>query len=264
VIKALLLGAAAASLVGLAARAGEPLAWVVTPAAEACHAELELTGASGAITSVTLVSDGDAVQLVFPRSDAPERAFLPIRIDHKPFPNLVLRQSDGKSAAMQLSPETLAALGKGRALQIGWLTDEPVQAPLTGSEQALADLRTCGAQVAHRFRDQQAAERDAQTRADAEARAQALASEQLAAVRAQKKAAEAEARRNAADAERLQAEAARQRAEAEAAREENDQQEQAGPYPYAQARGYAPDPRAAYDPRDPYAAYGYPPPYRGW
>jgi hypothetical protein len=262
-IKALLLGAVAASTVGSGVRAGEPLAWVVTPAAEACRTELELTGASGAITSVTLVSDGDTVQLVFPRSDAPERAFLPIRIDHKPYPNLVLRQSDGRSAAMQLSPETLAAFGKGRALQIGWLTDEPVEAPLVGSEQALADLRTCGAQVAHRFHDQQASEREAQDRADAETRAQALADEQLAVARAQKKAAEAEARRNAAEAERLQAEAARQRAEEEAARDD-DQQGQPGPYPYAQARGYAPDPRAAYDPRDPYAAYGYPPPYRGW
>jgi hypothetical protein len=246
----------------MAGARSEAPAWVVTPAAEACRTELELTGATGAVAPITLISDGDTVRLVFTRAEAPERAFLPIRIDQKPYPNLVLREPDGQTAAMQLSSETLAALGKGRALQIGWLAEEPVQAPLAGSEQALADLRTCGAQVARRFREQQAAERDADAREAAEARAQALAEEQLAAVRAQKQAAEAQARRNAAEAERLRAETERQRAEAEAAQEQAEQQG-AWPY-YAQARGYAPDPRAAYDPRDPYAAYGYPPPYRGW
>jgi hypothetical protein len=258
VIKALLSAAAAASLAATAAHAETP-AWVVTPAAEGCRTELELAGASGVVAPVALVSDGEAVQLVFRKADAPERAFLPIRVDHRPYANLVLRQDDGKTAVMQLSAETLTALRKGGALQISWLAEEPVQVGLAGSEQALADLRTCGAQVAARNRSQQAARREAEARAAAEARAQALADEQLAAVKAQKEAAEATARRAAAEAERLQAETERQRAEAEAARERADQQARAEASPY----GYAPDPRDRYA-RDPYAAYYGPPGYRGW
>jgi hypothetical protein len=266
VIKALLSGAAAAALLGVATAASaaivraEAPAWVVTPGADSCRTELELTGASGSGTSLALVSDGDAVRLVFAKDDAPERAFLPIRIDHRPYPNLVLRQADGRTAAMQLSPETLTALKKGGALQISWLADEPLEASLAGSVQALSDLRTCGAQVAQRYREQQAAARDAEDRAASEARAQAIADGQLAAARAQKDAAEAEAQRSAAEAAHLRAETERQRREEE--RDSAEQQAQAEAYPYARVRTY-PDPRE-YGPPAGYPVYGAPPPYQGW
>ena len=267
-IKRLLWGAAASALLTSSAAAAPPSradapAWIVSPAVDGCRTELELTGASGAVTPVALVSDGDVVQLVFAKPDAPERAFLPIRVDHKPYSNLVLRQADGKTAAMQLSPETLTALKKGGSLQVSWLADEPVQTSLSGSEQALADLRTCGAQVAQRFRDQQAADRDAKARAEAEARAKALADEQFAVAKAQKDAADAEAQRSAAETEQLraQARAERQRAQADAAREQAD----AEAYPYARAqddRGY--NYQQPYPQQDPYPSDGPPEPYRGW
>jgi hypothetical protein len=274
VIKVLLVGAAAAGLLASqaaaasAARRPDAPAWVIAPGTDNCRTELEFTGVSGVAVPASLVSNGEDVDLVVAKADAPERAFLPIRIDHKPFANLMMRQADGKTAAIQLSAETLTALGKGGALQIGWLADEPVQIGLAGSEQALADLRTCGAQVAQRFRDQQAARQAVQLRADAEARAQALADEQLAVVRAQKAAAEAEAQRNTAEAERLQAaaDADRQRAqaEAEAARQRAEQQAQADSYPYQRARDYPDDSRDSYYAPDPYPAYQPPNPYRRW
>jgi DNA segregation ATPase FtsK/SpoIIIE-like protein len=274
VIKVLLSGVAAAALLApslwvssarAAVRAEAP-AWIIAPGAETCRTELELTAASGAVATAALVSDGEAVDLVFVKADAPERAFLPIRVDHRPFANLVTRPAEAKSATMELSPETLTALKKGAALQIGWLADEPVQVGLAGSDQALADLRTCGAQVAERHHAQQAAERDAQVHAEAEARAQAIADEQLAAARAQKAAAEAETQRNAAEAERLRAaaDAERQRAQAEAERVRAQQQAQAESYPYARVRDDPEDPRDAYDPPDPYTRYDPPTPYRRW
>jgi hypothetical protein len=272
VIKALVSGAAATALLASSAAAAarsEAPAWVVTPATDSCRTELELTGMSGVTVPVALVSDGDTVDLVFAKPDAPERAFLPVRVDHKPFPNLVLRQGDGKRAAMQLSAETLAALRKGAALQISWLAQEPVQTSLAGSDQGLSDLRTCGAQVAQRFHDQQAAEREAQARADAESRAKALADEQLAAAKAQKDAAEAEAQRSTAEAEHLraQAEAERRRAQAEAdaAARDRDDEEQAQAEQdrnYQRPRGYSGG-QGGYYPQDPYAYYP-PQPYRGW
>ncbi|MDB5446137.1 MAG: hypothetical protein JWQ97_1454, partial [Phenylobacterium sp.] len=261
VIKLFLSGAAAAALLtasgAAAAVRAEAPAWVVTPATDSCRTEIELTGASGATVPVALVSNGEGVNLIFAKADAPERAFLPIRIDHKPYANLVVRQADGKGAAMQLSSETLTALRKGGVLQVGWLADEPVQAPLAGSEQGLADLRTCGGQVAARFRDQQATQRDAQARAESDARAKAISDEQLAAARAQKQAAEAETQRNAAEAGRLQAAAD---AESRRAAEQAAQQDA---YPYARAGGYG-DPRGAYYPQDPYQPYDPPNPYRRW
>jgi len=250
----LLAGPAAAAPATAAARLDAP-AWIIVPGADTCRTELELTGASGATAAAALISDGQDVDLVFTKADTPKRAFLPIRVDHKPFANLVLRQPDGKSATMQLSAETLAAVRKGGALQIGWLADEPVQVGLAGSDQALADLRTCGAQVAERYRAQAAAQREAQARAEAEARSQALADEQLAAAKAQRAAAEAEAQRNAAEAERLQAEAQAARAAAQQqARIDND--------PYARAGDYPQDPRDSYPP-DPYRRDD-PQPYRRW
>ena len=274
--KALLWGAAASALLTSSAAAspaahGDAPAWVVTPAVDSCRTELELTGASGAVAPVTLVSDGELIQLIFAKADAPERAFLPIRVDHKPFPNLVLRQADGKTAAMQLSPETLAALKKGGALQISWLADEPVQTSLAGSVQGLTDLVTCGAQVAERFHQQQAADAETKERADREARAKALADEQFAVAKAQKEAADAETQRSTAEAEQLhaQAEAERQRAQAEAdaARQRAEEQADADAYPYARARGYRSYgyPQSGYAPaQDPYQSYGPPQPYRGW
>lgn len=280
-IKAVFAGAAAAALLTTPATAAprpKPLAeslaespaWVISPGTDDCRTELELTGGDGVAVSAALVSNGQDVDLVFAKADAPGRAFLPIRVDHKPYANLVLRDAGGKSAAMRLSADTLAALRKGGVLQIGWLADAPVQVGLAGSDQALTDLQTCGAQVAQRFHDQQAAQQAAQARADAEARAQALADEQLAAVKAQKEAAEAETRRSAAETDRLRAaaEAERQRAQAEA-----EQQAQTDSYPYRRAGTYPDDPRDAYAP-DPYptdqpyqqyAPYQQPQyPYRRW
>jgi hypothetical protein len=267
VIKVLLAGAATVALLTSQAAAApaarpEAPAWVIAPGADGCRTELELAGGGGVTVEAALVSNGEDVDLVFAKADAPERAFLPIRIDHKPFANLVMRQSDGKTAAMRLSAETLGALRKGGVLQIGWLAEAPVQVGLAGSEQALADLRTCGAQVAQRFHDREAERRTAQERAAAQARAQALADEQLAAVKAQKEAAEAETQRNAAEAERLRAaaEADRQRAQSAA-----EQQAQADSYPYRRAGAYTDDPRDDdYYPPDPYQSYQPPRPYRGW
>lgn len=276
-IKVLLVGAASAGLLASQAAAAtaahrpaahslDAPAWVIAPGADNCRTDLELTGVSGVSVPAALVSNGEDVDLVVAKADAPERAFLPIRIDHKPFANLMMRQTGGKTASIRLSAETLTALRRGGALQIGWLADEPVQIGLAGSEQALADLRTCGAQVAQRFHDQQAARDAAQSRADADARAQALADEQLAVVKAQKEAAEAEAQRNTAEAERLQAaaDADRQRAQAEAALQQADQQAQADSYPYQRARDYPDDQRDSYYSPDPYPAYQPPPPYRRW
>lgn len=273
-IKVLLAGATVAGLLTAQAAARPAAAppaspaWIIAPGADTCRTELEFTGVSGDAVPAVLVSNGQDVDLVFAKPDAPERAFLPIRIDHKPFANLMVREPGGKTAAMHLSDETLTALRKGGELQIGWLADEPVQMGLAGSELALADLRTCGAQVAQQYRDQQAARQAAQARADADARAQAIADEQLAVVKAQKAAAEAEIRRNAAEAQRLQAaaEAERQRALAEArAVDEAEQQAQAESYPYRRARDDPDDSRDSYYPPDPYSNY-YPPPspYRRW
>lgn len=259
-IKVLLSGAAAASALlawsPATAAPGRPEApaWVIVPGAETCRAELEFAGASGAVVPAALVSDGVQTDLVFARPDTPEQAFLPIRIDHKPYANLVMRQGDGRSA-MQLSPETLAALRKGAALQISWLAQEPVQIGLAGSDQALTDLGVCGAQVAERFRAREAARREAQARAEAEARARAVADEQLAAAKAQKAAAEAEADRAAAEAERL-------RAEAQRARQRVEQQARADAYSYAPAYA-SPDPRELDYPPPSYPRY-VPPPYRRW
>jgi len=250
VIKTFWPGVALAALLVQPAVAATPRAqapaWVVVPGQQGCRTDIELTGMSGKGVAAALVSDGDGVNLVFPKADAPEQAFLPIRVDHKPYSNLVLKLADGRSAAIQLSDEALNALRKGGALQIGWLADEPVQIALAGSDQAISDLRTCGAQVAERYRAKESARMAAAAKAEADTRAQAVADEQLAAAKAQKAAAEAERERASAEADRLRAEAdaARDRAEQQQVRAETDS------YP----RGYRDD---AYDPRrqDPDDAY---------
>jgi hypothetical protein len=186
--------------------------WVVSPGEAACRTELELTGRSGAVSPVALVSDGAQVSLRFAMEEVPERAFLPIRVDQKAYANLVLRADIPKVAQMALSDETLAAMRRGGALQIAWLSEEPVRASLAGAAQGIADLRTCGAQVAAQHRARLAAQEEARARAAQEARAKALADEQLAAARAQTAAAEAQRQQLTAEADQAQAEADRQRA----------------------------------------------------
>jgi len=261
VIKGIVLGAAAAALfAGCAAAApAQPQAqvWVITPADDSCRTDIDLVGRSGQAAQVTLVSDGQHVELRFTKDDLPQRAFLPLRIDQKPFSNLMLRVDKPRQGAMVLSDETIEALRKGKTLQIAWLAEEPVSARLGGSEQGIVDLKTCGAQVTEQWKAQVAARQAAKTRRDAEARAKAVADEQMAAAKAAREAAEATKQRETAEADRIRQQQAeddadRQRA-AEAAQRarEND-------YPY----------------RDPYArraagpspwyeaprAYGYYPP----
>lgn len=278
-IKAIAGGASAVALLSVhpaaaLARAPGP-AWIVTPADDGCRAELELVGRSGAVTPVTIVSDGEIVSLKFAKDGLPARAFLPIRVDRTRFSNLMLR-GDGGTGELILSEETEAALRRGGRLDIAWLAGEPRSTSLAGSDQGLADLRVCGAQAATRRRERVAAEETARERSQAEARAQALNDAQLAAVQAQKAAAEAqrqqaEAQRQKVDAERRQAEAAAERdrlaAQAEAdARDyeearrqayEQDQRRRAYQRPYEDddARWYPPPPPRTWPParwRDPY------------
>jgi hypothetical protein len=193
---------------GRAAAAGlEASAWAITPEDAACHTDLDLVSRSGAIAPVALISDGEHVALRFTRQGVPSQAFLPIRVDGKAYANLVQRVGEEGVAMMNLSDETLAALRRGKTLQVAWLSDEAVSGSLAGASQGIADLKTCGAQVAgqHRARE---AELDAQReRTQAEARAKAVADEQLATARAQTAAAEAERQRVAAEAQRAQAQA---------------------------------------------------------
>jgi len=193
----------------------EPPGWLITPGEAACRTELELTGRSGAVSPVALVSDGGQVSLRFAMEEVSERAFLPIRVDQKAYPNLVLRADTPKIAQMALSDETLAAMRKGGTLQIAWLSEEAVRTSLAGAAQGLADLRTCGAQVAAQHRARIAAQEEARGRAAQDARARALADEQLAAARAQTAAAEAERQRLAAETARLTAQAEQAQAEAD-------------------------------------------------
>lgn len=224
-IKAIIGGAVAAALLSgpaQAAAARTPTAarppvvarpaalWVINPTDTGCRVELELVARSGAVTPVSLISDGDIVSLRFFKDDLPARAFLPIRIDKARFSNLMLRGEDG-AGELVLSEETEAAMKKGGTLGVAWLTEEPLTVPLAGSEQGLADLKTCGAQTASRHRERLAADQAARDRAEAEGRAKALNDAQLAAVQAQTAAAEAQRRQVEETAERQRrAEAAAQ------------------------------------------------------
>lgn len=239
-IKSIVGGVAAAALLSGAAWAAAParpapafastLAWVISPTDTGCRVELELVGRSGAITPVTLVSDGQLVSLQFVKEDLPARAFLPIRVDKARFSNLMLR-GDGAAGELVLSEETEAAMRKGGTLGIAWLSEEPLTASLAGSERGLSDLRVCGAQTAARHRDRAAAELAARERTEAEARARALNEAQLAAVQAQAA---------AADAQRRQVEEAAERQR----RLEAAQAERA--YAEARQRAYEEDRRRAY------------------
>jgi hypothetical protein len=228
---ALLAGPAAAAPARISA-AG----WVVTPTDTGCRVDLELAGHSGAITPVSLISDGQLISLRFFKEDLPARAFLPIRIDKVRFSNLMLRGTDG-AGEIVLSEETEAAMRRGGSLGIAWLSEEPLTGSLAGSQQGLADLRVCGAQSATRHRERAAAELAAKDREEAEARARALNEAQLAAVQAQAA---------AADAQRRQVEeaAARQR-RAEA---------------LAQERVYQEARQRAYEDAQRRSSYYYPPP----
>ncbi|MDB5443068.1 MAG: hypothetical protein JWP73_1444 [Phenylobacterium sp.] len=217
-IRYLLSGALAVAMLGgsamAAPAASSVFTWIITPDEDSCHTDIELIGRSNNPAMISLVSDGEHVQLKFAKDEMPKRAFLAVDIDKKPYSNLLTRL-DPKVGTMTLSDETLTALRKGGTLLIAWLADEPVSAKLTGSEQGLNDLRICGAQVSGQYRAQVAARQDAQARVAAEARAKQLADEQLALVRAQKKAAEAQTQQVAQETRRQQAEADAQRQRAE-------------------------------------------------
>lgn len=200
----------------------EASAWAITPEDAACHTDLDLVARSGAVAPVALISDGEHVALRFAKEGVPSQAFLPIRVDGKPYANLVQRTGEEGVALMNLSDETLAALRHGKTLQVAWLADEAVSASLAGAGQGIADLRTCGAQVAGQHRAREAELNAQRARREADARAQAVADEQLATARAQTAAAEAErlrvqaeAQRAAAQAEELAAKAVQERAMAD-------------------------------------------------
>lgn len=261
-IKSIIGGAAAAALLAgpaLAAPAARPttakstslgsgsLSWVVTPTETGCRADLELVARSGAVTPVSLISDGQLISLKFFKRDLPARAFLPIRVNGRAYSNLMLRGDDGEGELV-LSEETLAAMRKGSTLGVAWLTDEPLQASLGGSEQGLVDLRICGVQTASRHRDRVAAEQAERERAQADARAKALTDAQLAAIKAQTAAADAQRRTAEAAAER------QRRAEADAARQAAFVDEEIQGRAYQEARQRAYDAEAArrrdYEARD--------------
>jgi hypothetical protein len=212
VIKTIVLGAvtaAAFASIAAGARGAPPPAtgpsWLVSPTDGACRTDLDLTGHSGAVTPVTFTSDGDRLVLRFTKEDLPERAFLPIRVDQKPFSNLMQRTSDPKVGELILSDETQAALRKGATLHIAWLADEPMSGSLAGGWRGLPDLKTCGAQVAGQYRAKLAADADARSKADIDARAKAVADAQLEAARAQQAAADDQRQRLAYEAQRQQA-----------------------------------------------------------
>jgi hypothetical protein len=242
VIKAIIGGATAFALITGPAIAAAPHMsipdWVVSPTETGCRVELELVGRSGATTPVSLVSDGQLISLRFYKEDLPSRAFLPIRIDRVRYSNLMLRGEDG-SGDLVLSAESEAAMRRGAALDIAWLSEEPLSTPLAGSEQGLIDLRTCGAQTATRYRERKEAEQAAKERAEAEARAKALSDAQVAAVRAQAAAAEAQRRQVEAVAERQRrSEAATQRAYYAARQRAYYDAQRQRAYYEAQRRGY--------------------------
>ncbi|MGA0605383.1 hypothetical protein ACO2Q0_05220 [Phenylobacterium sp. VNQ135] len=253
---------AAAHAAGPSRPAGLP--WVVQPADAACRTELELVARSGAVTPVTLTSDGQIVSLTFAKPDLPERAFLPIRVDRNRYSNLMLRRADGVTGELVLSEETEAAMRKGATLDIAWLGEEPVSTTLAGSEQGLTDLRVCGAQIASQARARATAEAEARARAEEDARKQAVVQAQLEAARAQTAAAEAQRQRVKEEAERQRRQEAqeRERAYAEARQRE---------YDYAEARRrqtwedeqdeYA---RPPLQPRYPIYPQPQPYPYRRW
>ena len=236
-------------------------AWAVTPEDSVCQTELELVSRSGAIAPIAFVSDGDHVALRFTRAGVPSEAFLPIRVDGRPYSNLVRRDGDEGLALMSLSDETLAALRHGKTLQIAWLGEEAVSASLSGAGQGFADLRGCGAQVVGQRRARDAQAESDRLRQQAESRAKAVADEQLRAAKAQTAVAEAERDRVAAEAQRVKAQADQLAAQAEESRQrtlaEQDRQRAAAQQAYygyggAPPYGYPPQQQAQQQPPPPY------------
>jgi hypothetical protein len=228
--------------------------WIVTPDEDSCHTEIELLGKANEPAQISLASDGEHIILKFTKDEMPKRAFLAIDIDKKPYSNLLTRMENPKVGTMVLSDETVAALRKGGSLLIAWLSDEPVSAKLTGSEQGLNDLKICGAQVAAQYRANLAAKQEAQAREAANARAKQLADEQLALVRAQKEAAEAQAAKIAEETRQQQAvaDAERQRQATEAQRQADQERAEQERQQYLQR--YYP-PRPTYPPPGYYRPY---------
>jgi hypothetical protein len=248
-----------------AAAALEAPAWAITPEDGACRTDLELVSHSGAIAPVSLLSDGERVILRFAKSDAPAEAFLPIRIDQKPYSNLVRRTGEEGVQLMALSDETLGAMRRGKTLSIAWLGEEAVSGSLSGAALGIADLKTCGAQVAAQRRARDAELELQRQRVAADARAKALADEQLNAARAQTAAAEAqrdrlaaETRKANAEAEALSVQADQARAYADAVRDSDRDRDRADRERAAYARDYYYRDRAP-PPQDP--NWGYYRPY---
>lgn len=262
----ILVPAAGLALAATAAQAaaparGAPPLWVVSPAEASCTTQLELVARSGAITPVTLTSDGQIVSLSFAKPDLPERAFLPIRVDRNRYSNLMIRKPDGVTGELVLSEETEAAMRKGQTLDIAWLGEEPASTSLAGSEQGLSDLRVCGAQIATQARARAQAEAQAKARAEQEAREQAVAQAQLEAARAQTAAADAQRQRLAEDAER------QRRLEAQERQRQYAEAERRRLYEEAERRRqWEEDQSASYFPPQPrYPIYPQPGPgYRRW
>jgi hypothetical protein len=200
------------------AAALEAPSWAITPEEGLCRTDLELVSRSGAVAPVALISDGERVILRFAKEAAPPEAFLPIRIDQRPYSNLVQRTGEEGVQLMALSDETLAAMKRGKTLQIAWLSDEAVGGSLAGAALGIADLKTCGAQVNARKRAHDAELEVQRARVAADARAKAVSDQQLATAKAQTAAAEAERQRVAALARRANAEADALSAQAEQAR----------------------------------------------
>ncbi len=210
------------SVVGLSSAA-----WMISPGDGICRTDFELEGRSGAITPVQLISDGERLVLRFAKSDLPAQAFLAVRIDQKRYSNLMTRTETAGVGELALSAEAEAALRKGKVLDIAWLAAEPVGISLAGSEQGVADLRTCGTQALTRARTQAAEREAAAVRQSAEAHARAISDAQIAAARSEAAAAEAERQRlaNEADARQAREDARRQQAAYDAQREAFDEAE---------------------------------------
>jgi hypothetical protein len=200
------------------AAALEAPSWAITPEEGLCRTDLELVSRSGAVAPVALISDGERVILRFAKEGAPPEAFLPIRIDQRPYSNLVQRTGEEGVQLMALSDETLAAMKRGKTLQIAWLSDEAVGGSLAGAALGIADLKTCGAQVNARRRAHDAELEVQRARLAADARAKSVSDQQLATAKAQTAAAEAERQRVAALARKANAEADAMSAQAEQAR----------------------------------------------
>ena len=258
----IILSAGLASGESAAAAGLEAPAWAIAPEDGACHTDLELVSRSGAVSPVSLVSDGQHVDLRFAKEGVAAQAFLPIRIDQRPFSNLVQRTGEEGVAVMSLSDETVAALRRGKTLGVAWLADEAVSGSVAGAAQGIADLKTCGAQVSAQRRAREADLEAQRARQAQEARAKALSDEQLAAVQAQRAAADAERERLAAEtrkanaeADALSAQSEQNRAYAEQQRERQQQVERERAYAqqyYYRDRPPAPDPyyaRPYYYPR---------------